>query len=252
MRLFKKSFPFVVGLASYFVIKALFFGTVAAREVDPSQLEQALLQTEQGELFHVVKSEFPVEFQAFIQELATVAGQKYANKQQRSLAIQNRSREFTTGLRQKNAHYLKHAPVELLRALQTSKLELMLTTQNDPALCTRFANYGPAGFTESELNTERLSILAEGSVLFFKSVAAGRDHPVQRARATQEDYAAFLTDWSEQPEVTSGMYEALMQNDPTSDEFCASMTSFQRFVTSLNGPSAERVLADLSAEADSN
>lgn len=172
----------------------MFFDTAAAKEVDPSLLEQALLQTEQGELFQVVKSEFPVEFQAFIQELASVAGQKHANKRQRSLAIQTRSREFTIGLRRKNAHYLKLAPAELLRALQMSKLELMLKTQSDPALCTRFTNYGPASFTGSELNTERLSILAEGSVLFFKSVAAGRDHPVQRGRATQADYAAFLAE----------------------------------------------------------
>ncbi|MEX0303559.1 MAG: hypothetical protein AB3N24_14170 [Leisingera sp.] len=252
MRVLKKSFPFVVGLVSYFAVKAMFFDTATAKEVDPSQLEQALLQTEQGELFQLVKSEFPVEFQTFIQELAAVANQKHANKRQRSLAIQSKSGEFTAGLRRKHAHYLQQAPAQLLRALQMSKLELILTTQNDPTLCTRFANYGPSGFTESELNTERLSILEGGSLLFFKSVAAGRDRPVQRARATQEDYAAFLTEWSEQPEVTPSMYEALIQNDAGSDEFCASMTSFQRFTTSAKGPSAERVLADLSAEADSN
>lgn len=252
MRLLKKSFPFVVGLVSYFAVKAMFFDTAAAKEVDPSQLEQALLQTEQGEIFQLVKSEFPVEFQAFIQELAAVANQKHANKRQRSLAVQSKSGEFTAGLRRKHAHYLQQAPAQLLRALQMSKLELILTTQNDPALCTRIASHGPAGFTESELNERRVGILAETSVLFFKSMVAGRDHPAQRARATQEDYAAVLTEWGEQPDVTSGMYEALMQNDPTSDEFCASMTSFQRFAASLKGLSAERVLADLSAEADSN
>lgn len=252
VRLLKKSFPFVVGLVSYLAVKAMFFDTATAKGVDPDQFEQALHQTEQGELFQVVKSEYPVKFRAFIQELTAVVNQNHANKQQRSLAIQTRSREFTTELRRNNAHYLKLAPAELLRSLQTSKLELMLTTQNDPALCTRFANYGAASFTGSELNTERLSILVEGSVLFFKSVAAGRDQPVQRGRATQADYAAFFAEWSKQPEVTPGMYEALMQNDATSDEFCASMTSFQRFVTSAKGQSSERVLADLSAAADSN
>jgi len=252
MRLLKKSFPFVVGLVSYFAVKAMFFDTATEKEVDPIQLEQALLQTEQGELFQVVKSEFPVEFQAFIQELATLASQKHANKRQTLLAVQTKSMEFTAGLRRENAHYLRQAPAKLLRALQAGKLELALTTQDDPELCTRYAYYGPAGLTESELNTERQGILAETSVLFFKSVVAGRNYPVQRAPATQADYAAFLTEWGEQPDVTSGMYEALMQNDATSDEFCASMTSFQRFVTSAKGQSAERVLADLSAKSDSN
>ena len=82
--------------------------------------------------------------------------------------------------------------------------------------------------------------------MVLNSIVAGRDHPLERKQATEEDYADFLAEWRKQPDVTSSMFETLIKYDTSSNDYCASMTSFQRYSAAATGASAERVLAELS------
>lgn len=246
MQLLKKAGPIVVALASYFAVKAFFFDTAAAKDVGPEQLEHSLLQADHGEFFQVLKAGFPQEFHTFIEELTEVVNQEHADKQQKSIAVRTSSAAFTAELRRENAHYLRQTPADLLRALHRSKLDLLLAVQDDPALCNKVAQLSAAALSANEMNDQRQAILFEGSIVVLNSIVAGRDHPVERKQATEEDYADFLAEWRKQSDVTSSMFETLMKDDASSGDYCASMTSFQRYSVAATGRSAERVLAELS------
>ena len=210
------------------------------------QVESAILGSDQGALFAGIKADFPEAYAAFLQDLTELraGGQPDGDLLQ---AVFDKAQAFTTELRRENAHYIRSAPLEDIRALRRQTLEMLNGLADRPEVCVRFGRFGGNGLQPGEVTAQDMARITRAGELTFAAIVAGRERPVEHQAPEPGDRAAFLAAWQANTAPSGAEVAAVKSGAGAAQDLCAAITSMEAYVLSDTSPLSERMLVELTA-----
>ncbi len=211
-----------------------------------AQVESAILGSDQGALFAAIRADFPEEYAAFLQELTALraSGQLDGDLLQ---AVFDKSQAFTTQLRRENAHYIRSAPLQDIRALRRQTLEMLNGLADRPEACVRFGRFGGNGLQPDEVSAQDMARITRAAELTFAAIVAGRERPVTHPAPQPGDRAAFLAAWEANTAPSAAEVAAVKSGAGAPEDLCAAITSMEAYVLADTTPLTERMLVELTA-----
>lgn len=207
-----------------------------------SQIEVVFIRNDKSGLFAFLKQEFPIEYDAFLAKTSKQFSRSQKSGDDLRQAGFLAGRDFTLGLRRKNAHFLSTAPIGDIRAIFLSTLTLLESLRTDQKLCARFVASGTADFTRAEAEQLDLELMSQASLLIFKAIVAGRDRPQAHEAPRDSDWAQIRPDWESRSTPSDNMKQALYNQELANPDYCEAAISFQRFIATDQSPGTVRVL----------
>lgn len=178
-----------------FVFFALAFGGVRVwnqynsspeRNWDRQDTVEILLESDSGEFFQTIRSEFPGDFETIVTEMHTVISDRTASDEEAFRVGFNATRDFTM----RNAGYVFLAPDDELDAVITRTSEMLEVAKTaSPEVCAAFTS-GAA--PSASASAGALDDFQDISMLTVKAIVAGKTKPTQRAVATEDEWNGFL------------------------------------------------------------
>ncbi len=213
-----------------------------------AEIDTALMAGEQAALFATIRRGFPGQYRDFLDEMAALTASQTLEGEL-TAAVFARSQAFTSDLRRENAHFIRTAPPERIRALRQATLDVMMGLQGRPEACMRFGLRGGAGLAPGTLSAAQMAQLNQAAVLTFEAILAGRDQPVANAPPEEGDRAAFLAAWRAATAPSDAVWAALQSGDGEAQALCTGFVSMERYILSDRSPLSERMLVELTARS---
>ena len=210
-------------------------------------IEASLMQSDEGPLFALIKRGFAEEYQQFLAAMADLIDGDQPLDLRMTRGAQESFR-FVSGLRRDNAAHVLHAPVEKVRAIARTTLEVFTALEDNPEACARFGRFGGGGLEARDITPALTQLLANSSLTVFEAILAGRDTPVDNPPEQPGDREAFITAWVEATAPDEALRTALRTGTGSSADMCALFTSLERFVVEDTSPLTQRMLVVLKAE----
>ncbi len=220
-----------------------------------TRLEQQLVATPNAALFALLKTRFPDAYQTFLDDVAADAGPNAFHDINDLDEARMYGSAFFYQTRLDNADYMRTAPLESLRAVLQSSLDIMNRLVQTPELCAQYVMRGGNAFSIEDAELVGLGYLVNGGLTAFRAIADGRDHPVEHPAAQPDDQANFMAAWRARDGVSASMAAALSREGGggiAHPDFCAASISFQEFLINGRSQLVERTLVDLTTRTAGN
>lgn len=241
-------YPFVILAAAVLFAYGYAPERQSLRPTSSAEIGAALMESDQAALFATIRRGFGGQYADFLSEMAalTTSG---ALEGDLAAAVFARSQAFTSQLRRENAHFIRSAPPDKIRAMRQATLDVLVGLQETPEACMRFGLRGASALDPATLSPAQMAQLDRAAVLTFEAILAGRDHPVTNSPPQEGDRAAFLAAWRAATGPGDTAFAALQSGDGAPDVLCSAFISMERYILSDRSPLSERVLAELSARS---
>lgn len=244
----KLLFPAVAAVVAIVVYVAQPFGSGGA--MTPQMAEAELLQSSesavQTELYETLKSGYPDEYAAFLQDMADFANAaddlNSPDAEQSGFQI---GQKFTTDLRRDNARYIATAPLSAFIEMRDANLALLRSMSDDPNMCARMALFGGSALTMADIPRIDMDLMAGTGVVTFKAMIAGRDTPFEHPAVTDADIRDVVDMWQLLADNTPARIAAFFSNNPNNPETCAAHISFEEFLNTSDDPLVQNVAVHL-------
>ena len=188
--------------------------------------------------YEAMRSYFPEDYEAMIDELVTMADTEINAAQAFAL-----SHEIGARLRRENADSLSSAPDALLSsALMAQSQALREMQEVDPAMCARFAVTGGSGM--SDYTDDILGEIAEAAAVMFRAMYVGSTMGQQHGTATDADFARAMDDAVEFY-LADGDLELIVEPDASDPRTCSAMRRFLEALATNERSGAARVRAEM-------
>jgi hypothetical protein len=230
------SFKFPVARAAFGASLAALLAAACGGPPTTSDMDRELSKTRAGQ---VMKTRFSADYQVALTNLTALAGNTTMSDMERSMAAARES----SAIRTKHAKNVVNAPVDSLNKVLRTQADLLKAVESNhgAAACSRFANLGVAELPRNvDSLRDPIDLAGEATM---NAIADGRDNPVARVAASQEDMEVLL-----QALAAKGFDDAAFMaigNGTPDENDCAYLSTMVSAAIDLPGESGDRVRAAL-------
>lgn len=208
----------------------------SANEVNETQIDQVM----QSEKFVAMIRGFDLYFPEHADRIRTEFRKIISKRKDPKTAFSMMSilnRQFVEA----KAHHLLAAPDKDLIAVLNSDAKIILRIAHNPALCSQFARSGPEGIS---LQQSQLLKLHEFDIeILLRAIHSGITNPVNRAVATESDYAALYQETLRAGGSIEG-WRGFSEADADPSATCETAISLYQVLTAGKFKNASAVLAE--------
>jgi hypothetical protein len=197
-----------------------------------ADMDKELVKSRAGK---VIKERFVEDYNAVLARLVVLANDKTLNDDQRRMA----AAESSAAVRVKHAPFILKAPTDALNNVLRTQADVLTAfeAQRGAAACARFANLGAAELGSNLTGLEeKIDVAGEATM---NAIADGRDKPVARVEATEEDFNTFFTALAAKGFTDDSLN--MMSNSTPEDSDCKDIVTMLSTAMEIPGDVGDRI-----------